>query len=313
VTPDTHAPRRILVIKHGALGDIVLATGPFAAIRRDHKGAEITLLTTQPFADWLGRSSYFDRVWIDARPAAWQIGGWLALRRRLIGGNFDRVYDLQTSQRSSRYFHLFPRRGRPQWSGIARGCSHPDPDPDRDRKHTLDRQRGQLAACGIAPVPPPDLAWAEADVTRFALGANFVLLVPGGAAHRPDKRWPIAHYQELARWAAARGLQPVVLGGAGERALGDAIRIAEPSAIDLTGATGLDDLASLARRARWAVGNDTGPMHLAAATGCRAIVLFSSASDPDLTAPRGAGVTVLRRSDLAGLAPGTVEDALAHI
>jgi hypothetical protein len=52
-------------------------------------------------------------------------------------------------------------------------------------------------------------------------------------------------------------------------------------------------------------------MHLAAAAGCRAVVLFSSASDPDLTAPRGTGVTVLQRPDLADLAPIAVEDVLA--
>ncbi|MEJ0067905.1 MAG: hypothetical protein WDO24_03255 [Pseudomonadota bacterium] len=51
--------------------------------------------------------------------------GWWRLRRRLVAGRFERVYDLQTSTRSNRYFQLFPRRARPQWSGIARGCSQP--------------------------------------------------------------------------------------------------------------------------------------------------------------------------------------------
>ena len=113
---------RILVIKHGALGDIVLATGPFAAIRHHHPDAEIMLLTTRPYGEWLGGSGFFDLVWVDERPAPWDLLGWLALRRWLIQGGFDRVYDLQTSSRSSRYFQLLPRRARPQWSGIARGC-----------------------------------------------------------------------------------------------------------------------------------------------------------------------------------------------
>jgi ADP-heptose:LPS heptosyltransferase len=293
---------RILVIKHGALGDIVLATGPFAAIRRQHPDAEINLLTTRPYGEWLGGSGYFDLVWVDDRPAPWDLLGWLALRRWLIQGRFDRVYDLQTSSRSSRYFRLLPRRARPLWSGIARGCSHPDSDPDRDRHHTIDRQRGQLAAAGIASVPPPDLAWATADISRFDLAAPFALLVPGGSAHRLEKRWPIAHYQDLARRAASGGIIPVVIGGAAERPLGAAIRDAAPEARDLTGDTGLNELASLARAARWAVGNDTGPMHLIAACLCRAIVLFSAASDPALTAPRGDHVTILRRADLAALA-----------
>ena len=301
--------RRILVIKHGALGDIVLATGPFAAIRRHHQADEIALLTTAPYGAWLGGSPYFDRICLDARPAWWNAAGWLAIRRRLTQGGFDRVYDLQTSRRSSRYFAMLPRRARPQWSGIARGCSHPDADADRDRLHTIERQRGQLAAAGIATVPPPDVAWAAADLSRFALG-DFVLLVPGGSAHRPEKRWPLARYQDLARLASAAGLTPVAVGGPAERDLGAALAAAVPGARDLTGETSLNELASLARQARWAVGNDTGPMHLAAAAGCRAIVLFSAASDPALTAPRGPAVTVLGRPDLAPLEAEEVMRAL---
>lgn len=301
--------RRILVIKHGALGDIVLATGPFAAIRRHHAGDEITLLTTAPYGDWLGRSPYFDRIAIDERPGWWNLAGLLALRQRLIAGGFARVYDLQTSGRSSRYFQLLLPGRRPQWSGIAWGCSHPDADPDRDRLHTIERQRGQLAAAGIAEVPPPEISWAAADPARFAL-ADFALLVPGGSAHRPEKRWPLAHYQDLARRALGAGLTPVAIGGAAERDLGATLAAAVPGVRDLTGETSLDELASLARRARWAVGNDTGPMHLVAAAGCRAIVLFSAASDPALTAPRGPAVTVLRRAALAGLSADEVMRAL---
>ena len=301
---------RILVIKHGALGDIVLATGPFAAIRRHHPGAEITLLTAPAYGDWLGRSPYFDRVAIDARPPWWHIGGWLAIRRWLVAGGFARIYDLQTSRRSSRYFQLLPRRARPEWSGIARGCSHPDADPGRDRLHTIERQRGQLAAAGIAEVPPPDLSWAAADIAPFALAAPFALLVPGGAPHRPQKRWPLAHYRHLAELALRRGLVPVVVGGAAETPLGQALAAAVPGARDLTGATGFDALASLARAAVWAVGNDTGPMHLLAVAGCRALVLFSAASDPALTAPRGPAVAVLRRPDLATLDPAEVAASL---
>ena len=58
---------RILVIKHGALGDWVLATGCFAAIRRHHRSAHVTLLTTPAFADLGARCPWFDEVWTDER------------------------------------------------------------------------------------------------------------------------------------------------------------------------------------------------------------------------------------------------------
>jgi ADP-heptose:LPS heptosyltransferase len=91
-----------------------------------------------------------------------------------------------------------------------------------------------------------------------------------------------------------------VVGAGTDAPLASAICAACPEALDLTGHTSLLDLGGLAARAALAVGNDTGPMHLAAAVGCRCLVLFSGASDPALTAPRGR-VTVLREQNLADL------------
>jgi ADP-heptose:LPS heptosyltransferase len=299
-------PERILVLKLGALGNIILSLGPFAAIRRHHPAARITLLTQKPYADWLAGSPWFDDVWVDARPSWWNLPGILALRRRLAAGRFDRVYDLQTSGRSSRYFRLFPRARRPEWSGIAPGGSHPDADPDRNRHHDIDRQFGQLRASGIAERAAADLSWTGGAIERFAIPAPFALLVPGCSPHRPGKRWPANRYGAVAAWLDGRGIVPVVIGSAAETPLADAIRESAPAARDLTGRTTLGDVASLARAACCAVGNDTGPMHLIATAGCRSVVLFSRDSDPALCAPRGRDVQVLRRPDLASLAPETV-------
>ena len=301
---------RILVIKLGALGDFVQAMGPAAAIRVHHADAEITLLTTPPFAELARAAPYFDSVWIDERAGLFDVMALWQLRARLRGGDFERVYDLQTSARSSWYFHLMGPGGRPQWSGIARGASHPHANPRRDFMHTLDRQAEQLRMVGIASVPPPDLGWAKRDIARFALPASFVLLVPGGAPHRPRKRWPIERYAALARLIVARGATAVVIGGKDEAALGAAIKAACPTAVDLTNQTSFFDLVGLGAAAFSAIGNDTGPMHLIVAAGSPATVLYSSASDPALTQPRGKEVTILRRPNLAVL---TVDEVAATL
>lgn len=303
------AAARILVIKLGALGDVVLATGPFAAIRRHHPDARITLLTAAPFAEFLDASPWFDDIWIDDRPALFRPMGWLALRRRLRAGHFDRVYDLQTSDRSGWYFRLLGPGARPEWSGIVPGCSHRHTGPERVRLHTIDRHKAQLAIAGIADVPPPDLSWADADISRFGLAGRFALLVPGGAAHRPAKRWPAESYAALAADLAEKGVRPVVIGGADERDLARIIAARCAAALDLTGRTKLPDIPALARQAAGAVGNDTGPMHIIAASFCPSVVLFSAESDPALAAPRGPDVTVLRRDDLAALGLDEVSDA----
>ena len=306
-------PPRLLVIKLGALGDFVQALGPFAAIRRHHAGARVTLLTTQPYAALAAASPYFDAVWIDERPRPWRLGAWLDLRRRLKRGRFARVYDLQTSDRSSFYFRLFWPGPTPEWSGIAAGCSHPHANPRRDFMHTIERQAEQLDLAGIAAVPPPDLSWAKADLGRFAIGPRFALIAPGGAAHRPYKRWPDDRYAQLAARLVDVGVTPVLLGQSSEALSLERIRTAAPVAINLAGRTTLLDVIGLARAAALAVGNDTGPMHLAAVAGAPSLVLYSDESNPALCAQRGPSVTILRKTRLADLSVDDVASSALRL
>lgn len=293
--------RNILVIKHGALGDVILAQGPFQAIRAHHGDARIVLLTTRPFAAFLEKSGLFDDIWIDERPKLWQLSKLIPLIRKLRGGRFDRVYDLQTSTRSNSYFRFFPKRRKPEWCGIAKGCSHPHDSPLRTKIHTIERHIDQLKIAGIDNVPPVDFSWAMTDISRFDLPARYALLVPGGSAHRPEKRWPAIRFAELAEYLDDKGITPVLIGGKAEAEAIEKIRISCPAAIDLSSQTDFGDIASLGAGAVLAVGNDTGPLHLISAVGCKTVVLFSRASDPNMSRPRGQDVRVLREDDLANL------------
>ena len=294
--------RRILVIRLGALGDVVLSFPAYAAIRAHHAADHITLLTTAPFAGLAHDSPWFDDVRIDARPAWTDLPGLWRLRAQLAG--FDLVYDLQTSRRSSRYFWL---AGRPAWSGIARGCSLPDADPQRDLLHTVTRQRGQLAAAGVPPAPA-DLSWLKGRGP--VLPQPYALLVPGtSAAQGGAKRWPVELAAELAARLGERGLLPVVAGTQADSPAAATILAACPTALDLTGRTSIQELAGVAGRAAFAVGGDTGPIHLAAAMGCRVLALFSRFSNPDLAAPVGE-VRLIRAERLDTI---RVPDVLARL
>jgi ADP-heptose:LPS heptosyltransferase len=295
--------KRILVIRLGALGDFVLSFPAFAAIRAHHAADRVVLLTTPPFVSLATDSPWFDQVLVDTKPAWFDVAGLWRLRRTLRG--FDFVYDLQTSGRSGRYFHL---AGRPGWSGIARGCSHPHRNARRNDMHTLERQREQLADVGIDASPAMDLGWLAAHGPRVA--PPYTLLVPGtSAAHGGAKRWPVERFAALAGILAARGITPVLVGTAADAAAAAVIRHAAPGAVDLTGRTSLQDVAGLATRAAFAVGGDTGPIHLAAAMGCPVVALFSRFSNPALAAPRGR-VTLVQAEALAELTVDRVVGAL---
>jgi len=293
---------QILVLKLGALGDFVQAVGPMMAIRSHHNDAHIVLLTTAAYVDFAKALNLFDDIWVDAdRPKSWQIGKVLALRKKLRCGNFTRVYDLQTSERSGSYFQIMRPEPRPEWSGIAWGCSHPHTNLWRDNLHTCERQNEQLAAAGITNVAVADFSGVKSNVARFGLRSPYAVLVPGGAAHRPEKRWPEARYAKLANHMLAEGLTPVLVGAGAELELLQAIANAAPGAVNLGGKTDFMDIASLAHGANVAVGNDTGPMHLIAAANCPSVVLYSYDSDPELCAQRGKAVRILRHKSLRTL------------
>jgi ADP-heptose:LPS heptosyltransferase len=302
-------PQRILVIKLGALGDFILAFAAFQAIRQQHPGAEITLLTTTPFRDLASASLWFNEVLIDDRPKG--LIGLMRLRRKLRG--FDRIYDLQTSSRTNLYYKLlWPHRL--EWNGNAPGCSHPDPTPVRSAVHAAQLRVNQLQAAGISEVPPADLSWLQSELKgpRFQnLPDKYVLLVPGAAPHRPAKRWPAEHYAALAAELARQGITSLIIGSQSEATAARIITVEEPSAIDLTGCTTLFDIASLARQAKAAVGNDTGPMHLIAAVGCPSLVLFCTAeANPAHSSPVGEQVKIIARDDLTQLEVAEVTAAL---
>lgn len=299
--------RRILVIRLGALGDFVQSFGPFQAIRQAHPNAHITLLTTAPFAE-LGRlSPWFDSVAVDARASGADIKGLLHLRAQLQG--YDRIYDLQTSGRTARYRFLAPAA---EWCGHVGTGALVHRNPWRNDMHTRARQRDQLRNAGMTDVPAqPDVTWLREKGP--VVGLPYAVLVPGAAPHRPGKRWPAERYGQLARKLVDHGLIPVVVGTQADQPLAQKICHFCPQAQDLTGRTSLPDLAGLLGRAELAVGNDTGPMHLAAIMGVRCLVLFSADSNPALTAPLGASpgqVCVFSVRDLAQLSVDRVAAAL---
>ncbi len=298
-------PQRILVIKLSALGDFVLSIASFQAIRAHHAEASITLLTTAPYRRLARSSGCFDDIWLDERPQWWNIDRWLLMRTRLKAARFNRVYDLQRSDRSAAYFNLMGKK-RPEWVGVVKGASHRYEKPRGHTLHIADRESAQLALAGIRRPPIPDLSFLTAEISRFALSKPYALLVPGGAPHRPAKRWPVEHYAKLASTLVKAGVTPVLLGSEAEAK--DLARICKicPSSRNLCGDTELEDIALLARDAVVAIGNDTGPMHLIATSGAPSVALFSAESDPEKVAPRGHAVTYLHADDLADLSPERV-------
>lgn len=303
------ACERILVIKLGALGDVILAMDSFQAIRQRHPDAHITLLTRKTFVALTEKMPWIDAVWSDPAPKLLQVRKWLAFRAQLRGGNFRRVYDLQCNDRSGFYFRLlWPNR--PEWCGVVRGCSHPRPDFGGENLPVSERLARMLEAAGVARGGPADLSWLDGDLRDFSLPSRFVLLVPGCAPQHPYKRWPARHYAGLVEQLAGQGIAAVAIGTAVDRDAIAEIHAHAPAIINLAGKTDIGQVAALARRAEAVVGNDTGPVHITGIVGAPTLVLMSRVTDPVRMLPRGPDVSWLKKDDLADLSVDEVFAAL---
>ena len=302
--------KNILVIKLGALGDFVQALGPMAAIRRHHPNAHITLMTTKAFAKFGEECSYFDDIWIDDKPRWYNPIKWLSLEKKLNNSNIDRVYDLQNNDRTSYYFRLFKRRNRPEWVGTALGASHRNRSKTRTKSHALAGHIETLALVGINDIKIDNMKWVTSDIKRFDIKEPYILMAPGSASERLEKRWSAENYAGLARHLCDKGFQPVIIGTDAEKDVTDKICHICPDAINLTGQTSIFDIIVLGRHAKAAIGNDTGPMHLIAPTGCHSLALFSCHSNPVKHAPQGEHVWTMECADLENL---SVDEVISRI
>ena len=294
----------VLVVKLGALGDLLLADGALRDIREHHAGDRIVLLTRRPFAKMMARCPWVDVVIADDNAPRWRLDRMLALARTLRGFGIRRAYDLQNSRRSAFYRRwLLPRAA---WSTGERVAGRRDgiaPVPER--------HADQLAAAGIrstyARAPRP--AWlAEplpADVSA-ALATPHAVLLPGASARHPQKRWP--HYAALANLLEARGLHVFSVPGPDEMAVLDTL----PGTVLLDAGRPLTiaQLATLLPGAACVIGNDSGPTHLAAHLGCRGVALFGPGLSPAQTGIVRDNFTALVGVPLAALSPEQVLAAL---
>ena len=295
----------VLVIKLGALGDIVLADGALRDIRERHPGAHITLLTRRGFAPLMRRCPWVDTVIADENAPRWRLDRMLALHGQLVHGRFKHVYDLQNSRRTRFYRRWMSPTGA-TWS------QEPAGTPRTGAVTT--RHAAQLAAAGIAATHAerPSPGWMADDVEPLLRDAGirspFVVLLPGSSARNPHKRWP--YYASCSQLLAGHGLNVVTIPGIDEPDLGDGFA---GTVLRTQGRVlNLHELAGVLESATLVIGNDSGPTHLAACLGTRCVALFDCDSPARIsTGIEARDALCLTASPLASLpAEAVVEAAL---
>ena len=287
----------VLLVRFSSIGDVLLTTPLVRALRRRHPGARLVFVTKRAMAPLVADNPQLSDV-VTLEPS--EPVRHLAARLAALGPTHG--LDLHGSLRSRALRLLVPCR----WAGyrkrkLARAVLIAT-KLDVYRRHVPVPERYFAAARHLDVQPdgdPPEFALgapAQARVAQWlaahgAANSPLAALAPG-AAHA-TKRWPAAHWEQLAARLRASGMTPVVLGGPDDRALGAQLG---GHAVSAAGEFSLQETGALLARARVLVSNDTGVMHMATGVGTPVVALFGPTVEAFGFFPYTARATVLQRA-----------------
>lgn len=287
--------KRILVLRYRFIGDTILTVPFLRNLRRAEPDARIVWVVAPGSSDvvrgipYVDDMVYWDPVTIhaDSRGGHRTLAAKWAFIKELRKERFDKVYVLKRSLSSAIIALLTGARERIGFDTEGRGILLTKRVPYRHDRHEVRNFLAVLSADGIeAPddylecwTTPEEDAAAEsllsgAGVTSLS---RVVALHPFSANVR--RGWPLENFADLASRFRDQGCFPLLLGAPGDRKRLEAVReLFGEETVDMVGRCSLRVTMSLLRRCSLFVGNDSGVMHLAAASGIPLVALFGPQS-----------------------------------
>jgi len=304
---------KVLIVRVGALGDVLHALPAVAALRAARPELTIDWVVERRWAAVLGDEGagpIIDRVhvaetqrWSQSPFSVGTLRSILKLRRELRAERYDVAVDMQGTLRSAVIGWM---------SGARQLCGYADPREPlaarlyktkiaRQGVHVVEQGAALLgAAMGMALQPAavelPHAEWADAWAEELVggpgIGVRGVCVIAPSAGWGA-KRWPAEKFGELARRLDGLGFAVLVNAKRKDDALAGAV-IAASGGTAQVAVCNVTGLIALVRRSALVVGGDSGPVHMAAALGVPVVALFGP-TDPARNGPWGLGkIAVLR-------------------
>jgi ADP-heptose:LPS heptosyltransferase len=269
----------ILIIKHGSLGDIAQACGAIQDIFENHKNDQIHLLTTKPYFDLFKKNPFVHNVILDKRLSKFNLIYLYQLTRKLKSLNFDKIYDLQNSSRTTFYKNiLFPKAKSDKWSSSETTLPTNVSKNEFDKNPVLDRFNHQLKTSDINTLNTmkPNFNWACTNIDNIKNNYDlekYMILFPFCSAHLEIKKWP--YFNELIELIKNRlNNKYKVIVAPGPSEINDAKSIDAISVLDEEKILDISQLSTLIKDSSFVIANDTGPAHMAAHLNVKGLTLF---------------------------------------
>ena len=252
----------ILIIKHGSLGDIAQACGAIQDISENHKNEQLHILTTKPYFDLFKKNPFVHNVILDKRLSKFNLIYLYQLTRKLKSLNFDKIYDLQNSSRTTFYKNiLFPKAKSDKWSSSETTLPTNVSKNEFDKNPVLDRFNHQLKTSDINTLNTmkPNFNWACTNIDNIKNNYDlekYIILFPFCSAHLEIKKWP--YFNELIELIKNRlNNKYKVIVAPGPSEINDAKSIDAISVLDEEKILDISQLSTLIKDSSFVIANDT--------------------------------------------------------
>ncbi|CAO6125054.1 RfaF ADP-heptose,LPS heptosyltransferase [Candidatus Pelagibacterales bacterium] len=285
----------ILIIKLGSLGDVVQISGALRDIREHHKNEKITILTTSKYINLFKNCPYVDNCLEDERLPRYNIFYLLRLRKIINSLNFNKVYDLQNSNRSNFY--------RKFLFNVKNWSSSRDVPENKYNNSVLQRFDEQLRKSNIQTLYTlkPDFSWAAEKANNYNLDTDkkYILFFPFCSRDLIHKRWP--YFSELINLIKQNHPEYSLVVAPGPGEIEEAKSLDTKIALNNNLPLNFFELASLIKKSHLVIANDTGPAHMAAHLGARGFTLFGPHTTPEKVSIEREKFIALQTMDLKSL------------
>jgi ADP-heptose:LPS heptosyltransferase len=254
-------PKKILLIKHGSLGDIVFALEPILAIHKKFNNSVIDLLTEEKFIPFFKKIKMFDRFLIDNRVGFLSS---LSLIHKIINGKYDLIIDLQNSKRTNFYHFFIKIFSRSRINGSRSFVHDRYIIPAHGKESPTQGLCNQLKLLQIDQIDP-DFSWLVSYKEDKSIeNKEVVMVIPGVSKSGRAKQWSPNKYQQLCSFLESKGYYICLVGTKQDSASCQPILDHCKNIINLIDKSPPEIIYSVATKSKLIISNDTGPGHIAA-------------------------------------------------
>ena len=250
---------KILIIKHGSLGDIVFALEAMFSIRNHFKKSNISLLNEKKFQKFFEKSNYFDEIILDNRGSLFNS---LKVLNILIKKKFDLVIDLQNSKRSSSYNFFLKYISKSLINSNRSNANFKYIIKPKGMESPKTGLNNQINLIGVKAILD-DYKWLNTN-TGINHFKDLVLIIPSTSVSGKHKQWPEKNFIELCIRLESSGMKICLVGTKYDKKITKKIGDNCKNVLDLTEKSPPEIIFSIAKNCELVVTNDTGPGHIAA-------------------------------------------------